>query len=149
MSTTAATFCLGCGTSVPTGSYRRLLCSEATQHVLPVWREILGIVLDRSSVVIDEAALLSENRGFICRKCFRAFEAFKAAKEKLLQSANAALQCIPSRPKAIGGSVVDHSRRRSLEEEDFVHDVMIPAKRARTTRNPTVGSSPSVQVFSG
>ena len=43
---------------------------------------------------VDEESVLSEKQGFICRKCFRAFESFKAAKKKLLLSANTALQFV-------------------------------------------------------
>ena len=106
----------------------------------------MSVVLDRRSVVIDEDAVLSDKQGFICRKCLRAFEAYKAAREKLLHSADTALQCIPSTPKA-GASVSPRSRRRPLEVGDYDHDLTIPVKRARTAQNPTVGSSPSAQVL--
>ena len=37
-----------------------------------------------------------------------------------------------------------HSRRRLLSEEDYVHELVIPAKRAHTV---SIGSSPAVQVY--
>ena len=147
MSTTAH-YCLGCGTSLPIGSYRRLLCSDATKHVLPVWREVLCAALEIRGVVIDEESVLSEKQGFICRKCFRAFESFKAAKEKLLQSANTALQFIPTTPAVSDGTGHSRRRRRSLEEGDYAHDLIVPSKRPRTAQNPSVGASPSVKVIS-
>ena len=99
--------------------------------------------LQKRGVVIDEETVLSEKEGFICRKCFRAFESFKAAKEKLLQSADTALHFIPSTPAVTDGT----SRRRSLQEGNDAHDLMIPAKRRRTTENPLVDGSPSVKVL--
>ena len=108
----------------------------------------MAIVLERNSVVIDEDAVMSRTTGFICRKCVRALEGFQTARAKLLQSAEAALRCMPSRPKT-GGSSVLHtaespSRRRLLSEEDYVHELVILAKRARTV---SIGSSPAVQVY--
>ena len=101
--------------------------------------------LEIRGVVIDEESVLSEKQGFICRKCFRAFESFKAAKEKLLQSANTALQFIPTTPAVSDGT--GHCRR-SLEEGDYAHDLMVPSKRPRTAQNPSVGASPSIKVIS-
>ena len=53
-----------------------------------------------------------------------------------------------SRPKTGGSSVLhtaeSHSRRRLLSEEDCVHELVIPAKRACTV---SIGSSPAVQVY--
>ena len=107
----------------------------------------MGIVLERNSLVIDEESVMSRSAGFICTKCVCAFEAFQATREKLLQSAETALQHIPSRPKA-GGSVAGSHSRRSLVDEDYAHELVIPAKRACTAQNPSIGSSPAVQVNS-
>ena len=99
--------------------------------------------------MVEEEAVMDESKGFLCRKCKRAFEAFQTTKDNLLQSAEAALQHMPSKPKA-GGSVVgtSQSRRRLLSEEDYAHELAIPAKRPRTAQNPThIGSSPTVQVI--
>ena len=108
----------------------------------------MSIALDKSTVVIDEGAIMSNKTGFVCRKCVRSFESFKAAKEKLVQRAHNALQLFPSTPKAVGsGSGL--GQRRSLEEGEHGHEITIPAKRAHTAQNPTVRSSPSVQVING
>ena len=108
----------------------------------------MGIVLERSSLVIDEESVMSGSTGYICRKCVRALEAFQTIREKLLRSAEAALQHMPSRPKAGGSVAGSHSRRRLLADEDYTHELIIPAKRARTTQNPSLGFSPAVQVNS-
>ena len=133
MSTTAS-FCLGCATSLPIGSYRRQLSSVATRHVIPEWRQVLSIILDREHLIVDEAEVLGDKIGFICRKCLRSYEAAKETSQLTKH--------MPSKPKS-GCSVTD--RRSALEEED--HDLMIPAKRARMTHIPQEGSSPSVQVI--
>ena len=83
-------FCLGCGTVLPTGSYRRLLGSVATRHVIPVWRDVLHALLERRGLAIDEATVVNDKEGYICRKCLRGFEAFQTSKEKLLLSADTA-----------------------------------------------------------
>ena len=140
-----AVHCLGCGISLTTGMYRRLLCSDTTKHVAHSWREIIGIVLDRNNQVINEEDLFGDgNRGFICRKCFRAFESFQSAKGKLLLSADSALKHIPTSPKPSNEQQMQH--KRLLDDCECSHDLMIPTKRPRTVRNPTVGSSPAVQV---
>ena len=108
----------------------------------------MGIVLERNSLEIDEEAVMSGSTGFICRKCVRAFEALQATREKLLRSAEAALQHMPSRPKAGGSVAGNHSRRRILADEDYAHELVVSAKRARTTQNPSISSSPAVQVNS-
>ena len=140
MSTTEP-FGLGCGTPLPAGSYRRLLGSAATRHIIPVWREVLDIVLEKKGLAVDEETVVTDKLGFICRKCLRGLEAFKASKEKLLFSADAALQHMPTRPKA------ECSRKRTLDEESStIPDIVAPRKRPRTAQNPVVGTSPSVQV---
>ena len=140
-----AVHCLGCGTNLTTGTYRRLLCSDATKHVAPSWREIIGIVLERNRLVINEEDLFGDgSRGFVCRKCFRAFESFQTAKDKLLLSAYSALKHIPTSPKPSNEQQMQ--RKRLLHDGDCSHDLMSPTKRPRTIRNPVVGSSPAVQV---
>ena len=99
MSTSAASFCLGCGTSLAIGSYRRQLSSVATRHVVPLWREILSTVLERENLVVDEAEVLGDKIGFVCQKCLRSYESFKAVKEKLLQLASEALKYMPCKAK--------------------------------------------------
>ena len=58
-------FCLGCGTVLPTGSYRRLLGSVATRHVIPVWRDVLHTLLERGGLAIDEATVVNDKEGYI------------------------------------------------------------------------------------
>ena len=109
----------------------------------------MAIVLEENNVVIVEETVMNKTTGFICWKCVHALKGFQTAKEKLLRSAEAALQCMPSRPKAGTTSAEEsHSRRRLLSDEDYAHELVIPAKRARTTQNPSIGSSLVVQVNS-
>ena len=141
MSTTEP-FCRGCGTALPAGSYRRLLGSAATRHIIPVWREVLDIALEKKRLDVDEETVVTDKLGFICRKCLRGFEAFKTSKEKLVLAADAALQHMPTRPKA-----ECNQRKRTLDEESsIIPDNVAPRKRPRTAQNPVVGTSPSVQV---
>ena len=88
----------------------------------------MGIVLERNSPVIDEVPVMSGSTGFTSRKCVRAFEAFQATREKLLRPAEAALQHMPSRPKAGDSIAGSHSRRRLLlTNEDYAHELVIAA----------------------
>ena len=63
--------------------------------------------------MIDEDAVMSSTTGFICRKCVRALEGFQTARAKLLQSAEAALQCMSSRPKTGGSSELYTAEKHS------------------------------------
>ena len=106
----------------------------------------MAIVLVKNNVVMVEETVMSKTTGFICRKCVHALKGFQTAKEKLLRSAEAALQCMPSRPKGGTTSAEESHSRRLLSDEDYAHELVIPAKRARTTQNPSIGSSPVLQV---
>lgn len=127
---------------VPKGTYRNLICGDATKHVIPVWREILGMVLERRSLEIEEEPIMGKlSKGYLCRKCMRAFEAFQTTKEKLMRSAEAALMYIPSKTES-RRQCTSQSRRRLLKE-DYAHELVIPTNRPRITLNPPhIDSSP-------
>ena len=50
-------------------------------------------------------------------------------------SAEAAFQDKPSTPKGGGSVAGNHSRGRILADEDHAHELVVSAKRARTTQN--------------
>ena len=106
----------------------------------------MAIVLEKNNVVIVEETDMSKTTRFICRKCVRALEGFQTARKKLLRSAEAALQCMSSRPKA--GTSAEESHSILPSDEDYACELVIQAKRARTTQNPSIRTSPVVQVNS-
>lgn len=67
--------------------------------MLPAWKEIIGIAISVENVdgrFDNESMIPDYNSGFICRKCLRAFESYKAAKEKLIRSASFAVKFMPT-----------------------------------------------------
>ena len=73
-----AVHCLGCGTNLTTGTYRRLLCSDATKLVAPSWREIIGIVLERNSQLFNEEDLFDDgSRDLFAESVFEHLRVFR------------------------------------------------------------------------
>ena len=92
----------------------------------------MSIVLERENLVVDEAEV-GDKIGFVCQKCLRSYESFKAVKEKLLQSASEALKYMPCKDKGAA------DRKRILEDV-----TVIPPKRVCMAHNPQEGSSPGI-----
>lgn len=59
-------FCLDYGTILPTESYRRLIGSAATRHIISIWREVLDVALEKKGLAIDEETVVTDKLGFIC-----------------------------------------------------------------------------------
>ena len=82
---TSPVYCLGCGSDItnrPTD--RRSLQSASSEHVVPVWKAFLEIVLDgeESHADLDADTLISgggdpSKFGRMCRKCFNAYDKFQ------------------------------------------------------------------------
>ena len=64
-------YCTGCGESVKNDRHRRLLQSEASQQVIPLWIHILNLEGQREDT---KARQLVEAGARMCRKCFTAYE---------------------------------------------------------------------------
>ena len=132
---TTEPFCLGCGTTLSTGAYRRLLGSAATRHIILVWREVLDIALKKKGLDVDEAAVVTDKLGFICRKCLRGFEAFKTSRRSCCCLLVLHFNICPLSP-----------RRKAVEEELYYSRHCTSNKRPLTAQNPVIGTAPSVQV---
>ena len=94
--------CLGCGTAVPAGaSGRRAISSSSSNHILPAWSDLVNEKLEETDLTLvgDVAAA-----GFVCGKCFRAFEAFHNQKIKLLQSLGEAIKFMNTCRRSTGPS---------------------------------------------
>ena len=98
-------YCIGCGsdlTSKPTD--RRSLQSSASNHVATIWKGLHKQIVDRQEFVTDTDSdtIISgggdpEQGGKMCRKCFTAYERYKALQESLLSKLKRALDVHPSR----------------------------------------------------
>ena len=74
MANDGGVLCLGCGegVTVQRSSERRNLTSPSSQHVIPLWKEVVGSELQRMGKVADLESVVSgsEAGGYMCRKCF-------------------------------------------------------------------------------
>lgn len=68
-----AVTCLGCGGDITEDRVRRLLQSEASKHVLPLWSSLFQDALSSSGVNFDVLDLVRSG-GKMCRQCFTALE---------------------------------------------------------------------------
>jgi hypothetical protein len=72
-----------------------MLCSEATRKVIPIWDEIIQIKLQELGQSINRAEILgsltSEKKGYICRKCFLAYERYQKLRKSLVDNAHKAV----------------------------------------------------------
>ena len=64
--------CLGCGQNLEEVSYTRLLKSEASRHIIPLWTYILSQELQGERVI--SGINLVNRGGKICRTCFSAYD---------------------------------------------------------------------------
>lgn len=64
-------YCVGCGESVRDDRHRRLLLSDATSHVIPLWTHIVHL---EGKVTEGRAKKLVKAGARMCRKCFTAYE---------------------------------------------------------------------------
>lgn len=102
-------FCLGCGRKTSVGD-RRLLRSDASSTVLPLWETILDTKLQELGKVADKQVLKSG--GFICRTCYRNFEKYRKLQESLLDSMGKAIAVMCS------GSITGRKRPRSSDIDE-------------------------------
>ena len=89
--------CLGCGCKTSQGD-RRVLCSEASRSVLPIWEQILDEKMLEIGKEVDKQALVGEkgskSAGSICRACFRSFERYRKLQAGLLDNMEKAIAAI-------------------------------------------------------
>ena len=134
MANDGGVLCLGCGEGVQRSSERRSLTSPSSQHVIPLWKEVVGSELQRMGKVADLESVVSGSGagGYMCRKCFYACE--KVLKARAVIEANAA--------KAIDAVLLTTSPKRPSPNLA----VLPPAKRRLTSSCSTSGNEPSPHV---
>ena len=117
--------CHGCGVDVTGGkNERRLLSTSKSEHVLKVWKALLG------SLDLD---LGDEPLGYMCRSCFSAYERLMSLQNNIGEKLNKAIELQYS-PQ--GGS----SKRIRLETSQRVLFQRPPA--ASSSTSPDVGVKP-------
>ena len=135
----SSVFCVGCGTDLhdKVGD-RRLLTSHASQHIIPMWKEILSKKLCKTGITVDFEAMCSP--GYICRKCFRAYDRFKRDKTALLDSIEAAFAHMP-----LTSTPVSSSRKRVWVDLQECDEQAVERANA-SKRSRLSDASPAVQV---
>lgn len=79
--------CLGCGEDIAEDRVRRLLQSDASKDVLPLWSSHFRDVVNRGGMNVDVSALVKSG-GKMCRRCFTAIQRCS----KLLNEVKARIQ---------------------------------------------------------
>ena len=70
---TTAVACLACGEATQSDN-RRNLTTAASKHIVPAWRAIATKELEKRQQHADLDGLLSVRAGFMCQRCFYAYE---------------------------------------------------------------------------
>ena len=83
--------CVGCGGDITNAKGKRTLCSEASQHVEPLWCQLFDEELRRKGGDGDADDLVTIRK--MCRKCFTFFEkctkSFNLLKENIVKAVEA------------------------------------------------------------
>lgn len=66
--------CIGCGSDISDAKGKRLLSSEASQHVKPLWCRIFDETLERKGIQAQACSFVTTISGRMCRRCFTSFE---------------------------------------------------------------------------
>ena len=74
MSTSTAPSCLGCGKNIGEDRGKRLLHSESSKHVVPLWSSLFGDELRSRGKNLDVLGLVEHEGGRVCRRCFSALD---------------------------------------------------------------------------
>ena len=68
-----AIYCLACGKDIANERGRRLLQSESSRNVLPLWSSLFGEEVQGRGVEVDVMDFVRSGRK-VCRSCFVALE---------------------------------------------------------------------------
>lgn len=91
----AAVVCLACCDITSRASKRRNLSSSSSSHVVPLWKEIVQEEIQKQDRNIDIDSVVDPDRsGYMCRKCFYAYEKYMKLKESLSSKARLAIDSI-------------------------------------------------------
>lgn len=85
--------CLCCGEDIAEDRVKRLLQSEASRHVLPLWTTLFQEELSASGISLDVSEL-AKNGGRVCRKCFTSLERCSKLLKDVKANIQEAVQCL-------------------------------------------------------
>ena len=145
--------CLGCGCMTSVGN-RRMLGSDASRSILPLWEKVLDLELQRCGKGVDKKTLIGDGHnsktcGCICRTCFRNFEKYEATLAENMRKAIATMPTLDACSTTTG--TVRQKRGREDGEssgdkrprlESAGADVSVRSKPKRL--HPKVATSTSV-----
>ena len=133
--------CVGCGLDISNASGRRLLYTDACQHVYVLWAPLFDEQLNRSGLLPRASTFLNPqpsnpSLGRMCRRCFTVFERYG----KLLSSIKESVA------KAIDQLMEANIVTDDEPENESAHTSSMPPVPKRLALS-TNSSSPDVVVF--
>lgn len=66
--------CLSCGDLAVAGDRRVLGRGSGSDTVTSLWKKLITKELERRNTQLDIDSLISQEEGYVCRKCFHAYE---------------------------------------------------------------------------
>ena len=66
--------CIGCGSDISNVKGKRLLSTEASQHVKPLWCKLFDDALEQKGIQAQASPFVTTIEGRMCRRCFTCFE---------------------------------------------------------------------------
>ena len=133
----------GCGQAVQRSSERRNLTSSTSRHVVPLWKTVLGSALERRGIAAAQSeSMIAEldGTGYMCRKCFYAYERVLKLKTTLEENAAKAIDAIvPTRASPIASVAVSSSTPKRSSQNSTV----IPPPKRRPQSSVLSSSSSS------
>ena len=92
--------CLGCGCKTSVGS-RRMLGSDPSRSILPLWEKVLDLELQRCGKGVDKTTVIGDGHNSktcacICRTCFRNFEKYGKLEATLAENMRKAIATMPT-----------------------------------------------------
>lgn len=138
-------FCFGCGVDITHRSTdRRTITTNATAHVLAIWKSIVDDELAERQQRADLNSILAGG-GKMCRKCYNAFDKFNKMKSNITSTLKKALDFIvPSSVRfSVDTTSTPNRKRQSYESDIYPHSKRLPPRFISSTSNKV---SPSVEV---
>ena len=131
--------CLACGEVTSRTSDRRNLRNSSSQHVIPLWKDLVAEELSKRNQHADLDDLVSGNSGYMCRKCFYAYEKYLKVKEELALKAIHAIDAVIPVTSTTSCSTSPSVRKRLPSSAIFPP----PSKRMSSIQMPLVTASDS------
>ena len=91
--------CFGCGQALYQSSQRRNLTGAASSHVIPLWKAVLESQFERRGTATPVAMVVQDvierkRAGFMCKRCFYAYDKLLKAVATLDANASKAVDAI-------------------------------------------------------